>query len=472
MKTLFRFFWLGLAVWLTAEGRSFQAQAAPVTVPPALKKAVKSIDVSVTPAAAARGQTVSWKLTLEMAPGWHTYPTHQSAAGSQDFVNQFEFPNYKDVVFVGRLQEPPSQTHIEGGIVFQSIEGKGTWERPLVVRENAEPGAKEILVPSVLLACDANHCLPPQKVPLQVPLQVKNEQVAVAAQYANEVRQPAGQPTASPGGTPAQPAASTAQQAPAAEDQAPQTASAYQASLVPILQNLVHQQIPSTGLWAFLLAGVFWGAVTLVTPCVFPMIPITVSYFLHHSEKEHHRPLTMALVYCSTIVVVLTIAAVGLLSFFQWLSRNSLMNFALGILFLGFALSLFGMYDLELPSGLARFTSAREGKGGLAGTVFMALTFTIVSFACVAPFLGGFGGAATSSNLTLVDRVLGGLVFSATFASPFFVLALFPSLLKKVPRSGSWLNSVKVVMGFLELAAALNFFRAGELVFTDGQPVF
>src|SRR5262249_21613726 len=140
------------------------------------------------------------------------------------------------------------------------------------------------------------------------------------------------------------------------------------------------------------------------------------------------------------------------------------MNFALGALFIFFALSLFGMYDIELPSFLTRFTSEREGKGGLLGVMFMALTFTIVSFACVAPFLGGFGGTAAGSGITWTHRVLGGLAFSVTFAAPFFVLALFPNLLKQMPKRGSWLNSFKVVMGFLELAAALKFFRAGELV--------
>jgi thiol:disulfide interchange protein DsbD len=179
----------------------------------------------------------------------------------------------------------------------------------------------------------------------------------------------------------------------------------------------------------------------------------------------------MALVYCATIVLVLTVAAVVLLSFFRQLSVNPIMNFALGALFVFFALSLFGMYEIELPASLARFTSAREGKGGLVGTMFMALTFTIVSFACVAPFLGGFGGTAATQGLPWYALVLGGLAFSVTFASPFFVLALFPSLLKKLPRSGSWLNSVKVVMGFLELAAALKFLRTGELVLSN-QPSF
>src|SRR5262249_22540898 len=105
-----------------------------------------------------------------------------------------------------------------------------------------------------------------------------------------------------------------------------------------------------------------------------------------------------------------------------------------------------------------------ESKGGLIGTFFMALTFTIISFACVAPFLGGFGGTTATEQRPLWHSILGGLAFSVTFASPFFILALFPTLLKALPKSGAWLNSVKVVMGFLELAAAFKFFRAGELV--------
>src|SRR5205823_8187884 len=102
----------------------------------------------------------------------------------------------------------------------------------------------------------------------------------------------------------------------------------------------------------------------------------------------------------------------------------------------------------------------------------MALTFTIISFACVAPFLGGFGGTAASANLGFTKMLLGGLAFAVTFASPFTVLALFPALLKKMPKSGTWLNSVKVVMGFLELAAALAFFRAGERVLSSETTFF
>src|SRR5918912_1891257 len=101
----------------------------------------------------------------------------------------------------------------------------------------------------------------------------------------------------------------------------------------------------------------------------------------------------------------------------------------------------------------------------------MALTFTIVSFTCVAPFLGGFAGISASGQFRWYEMLLGAFAFSAAFAAPFFLLALFPSLLRKLPKSGGWLNSVKVVMGVLDLAAALKFFRAGELIYQQ-QPTF
>jgi thiol:disulfide interchange protein DsbD len=125
------------------------------------------------------------------------------------------------------------------------------------------------------------------------------------------------------------------------------------------------------------------------------------------------------------------------------------------------------MYDIVLPSGLGRLTASGEGRGGLIGVVFMALTFTVISFACVAPVYGGFIAlsASASSAGDWLKLVLGALAFSVTFALPFFLLALFPFLLKALPKSGSWLNTVKVVMGFLELAAAFKFLRAAELNF-------
>jgi thiol:disulfide interchange protein DsbD len=432
---------------------------------------VPKIEATVEPSTAARGQTVTLKLTMELKPGWHTYPTRQVDPEAQSQVNVFEVVDGKDVAAVGGWEDPSgfkaasdSDLNIKE---LRTYEGTVVWTHRLVVRPEATPGKTKVTVKlTQALACDESHCLPPPRGLVREAELTISDAPPVAK-------------SVDPGPPPPSRSTEPSKGGPAGSGNTTPTGSASDyvdadqaAALRWVMAQLETQKAEPTGSLAFILAGIFWGAVSLVTPCVFPMIPITVSFFLKQSEKKEHRPVTMALVYCGTIVAVLTVAAVLLLSVFRYLSTNPWMNIGLGALFVFFALSLFGMYEIELPSGLARFTSSREGKGGLVGTMFMALTFTIVSFACVAPFLGGFSGTAAQQQLSLLDRVLGGLAFAATFAAPFFVLALFPSLLKKLPRSGSWLNSVKVVMGFMELAAALVFFRSSELVLVPTPSLF
>ncbi len=434
--------------------------------------------VSVGPAEARRGETVKLTIHGKLEPGYHTYPTTQPVEKS--LVSKISLDEVAGLKLLGPVTETKPEVVEEEG-VGKVLEYKGefTWTQEIQVLPEAAPGDKTVRVRIKTQVCDAHKCVPATPT-FEGKITVSAAE-PVASRADTTPAAPANSLPPAPQVAPSVPEARSADKPAPAAVAAPisSTPAAYQASLNQIEEQISRDQAQVSaegtaapaGLLAFILSGVFWGAVSLVTPCVFPMIPITVSFFLKQSEKAHYRPVTMALVYCLTIVVVLTVAAAALLSFFRWLSVNPIMNFALGGLFVVFALSLFGMYDLELPSGLARFTSAREGKGGLVGVMFMALTFTIVSFACVAPFLGGFGGTAANSGFGLSHRLLGGLAFAATFASPFFILALFPNLLKQMPRSGSWLNSVKVVMGFLELAAALKFFRAGELIKTS-MPAF
>jgi thiol:disulfide interchange protein len=227
-----------------------------------------------------------------------------------------------------------------------------------------------------------------------------------------------------------------------------------------------------TGLLSFLGQAAFWGLVSLITPCVFPMIPITVSLFLKQSNQSAAGAVKLAVVYCGTITLVLGLSAWLALSAFAKLSVNPVTNVLLAIMMLVFALSLFGWFDIRLPNFLLQGAEAKRKQGGLVGTVFGALAFSIVSFTCVAPFLGGFAGLTTSGEYSQFELVLGGLTFGAAFASPFFVLALFPTLLKKLPRSGGWLDTVKAVMGFLELAAAVKFARTAEKVWLDPPEYF
>jgi thiol:disulfide interchange protein DsbD len=400
-----------------------------------------------------RGEVARLIITGTPKPGYHTYPLTQRAPKQDEaglcFITYQDVPGLKPL---WPVEESPPEFVTEdtgdGHFPYLEFRKPFTWKQDILVQPDAAPGPKKLSFVIKAQVCDEHQCVWGEHT-LSADIEV----------------------TADPPVTPAADLKQRPQTPPPVRVVTPPEPPAA-AGATPTAAAPVAAAPDRSGLWAFILSGIFWGAISLVTPCVFPMIPITVSFFLKQSEKENHRPVAMALVYAATIVTVLTIAAVTLLSLFRALSTHWAMNFGLGALFVFFALSLFGMYEIELPQGLAQFTSSKQGRGGLVGTMFMALTFTIISFACVAPFLGGFGGTANVQQLTLLDRTLGGLAFSLTFASPFFVLALFPTLLKAMPKSGNWLNSVKVVMGFLELAAAIKFFRQGELVFYPTPKLF
>jgi thiol:disulfide interchange protein len=470
-RTFLAFLILGLAIPALADDDPFAPtnKAADSPAPKVAKAATAKknpladrirFDVAVTPQKARPGETV--KLTFKGTPveGYYTYPLTVRTEEQNDVglaTLTVEGPGMKPLFPVAETE--PELVIVEG-LNTPQLEHKKpfTWSQDVLVLPDAKPGTHKLRADLKLQVCNDQNCLP-GGFDFEVPVEVAGEPVPLSADL--QARMKVAPPPVKIWGAEPTPAAPKAEPTKAAPPAAPQAAPATPPSTPK-----------NDGLWAFVLSGVFWGAVSLVTPCVFPMIPITVSFFLKQSEKQNHKALTLATVYSLTIVVVLTIAAVALLSVFRELSIHWAMNFGLGALFIFFALSLFGMYEIELPQGLAQFTSSKEGQGGLVGTMFMALTFTIISFACVAPFLGGFGGTSDAANLTLLHRILGGLAFSVTFASPFFVLALFPALLKKMPKSGSWLNAVKVVMGFLELAAALKFLRQGELVLLPEPVLF
>ena len=225
------------------------------------------------------------------------------------------------------------------------------------------------------------------------------------------------------------------------------------------------------GFFSFVLLAISMGFLALLTPCVFPMIPITVSFFTQQGESRQGKPLKNAIIYTLGIIgtfsilgfiLALTLGASGA----NQLASNPWVNLFIGVLFIYFALSLFGMYEIEVPAKLRQISLKQEGRGGVIGTLFMAVTFTLTSFTCTVQFIGLLLVAASQGQWFW--PMIGMIVFSAAFASPFFFLALFPQYLAKMPKSGGWLNSVKVVMGFLELAAAFKFLSNTDLVWGWG----
>jgi thiol:disulfide interchange protein len=440
---------------------------------------VEKIEGIIEPADAKPGQTVLYKVIVKLKPGYHTYPQTQPEGHVQTFVTRLIPPENSDLIFVETATDPMGGiSHGQGGEKYLAYDNGVEWVYKAVVSPNATAGKKEIAFKTARMTiCDEESCLP-KSVSVVAPLQVIAGSVPVEKQYEEAVTKALGiRATPPPPKKEVVPVATPkTQEKPLVETGAEKFLLRPDGDFAADLKTVQEQLQPfspsyfsntsgsnSSGFWVFIATAISFGFLTLLTPCVFPMVPITVSVFLKQAEKQKTNPLVQALIYATTIVTVLTIAALTVLQTFSSLAVHPVTNVLLGALFVALALSLFGMFELTLPSWIANLSNKQESRGKYLGTIFMAISFTIVSFTCVAPFLGGFSGMTASGNYTFWQLLAGALAFATAFASPFFVLAIFPSLLKKIPKSGDWMNTVKATMGFLELAAALKFFRTAEL---------
>ncbi len=216
--------------------------------------------------------------------------------------------------------------------------------------------------------------------------------------------------------------------------------------------------------------GLLGGLVALFTPCVFPMIPLTVSYFTKDSEKKKSG-LGSAFFYGFSIFLIYVLLSLPF-HLFDALDPNILndistsvwLNILFFLIFLFFAFSFFGYYELELPSSVSQRVSSAEGAGGYLGIFFMALTLAIVSFSCTGPILGSLLAGTLQGSGSAAKLTSGMAGFGVSLGLPFGLFAAFPSLMNKLPKSGGWLNSVKVVLGFIELALAFKFLSNADLV--------
>lgn len=232
-------------------------------------------------------------------------------------------------------------------------------------------------------------------------------------------------------------------------------------------------------LWALIIEAILWGFAMLMTPCVFPMVPMTVSFFMKQSTTAAEGRFK-AFIYGLFIVLLYTVpisVIIGLTwliggnavtaDIFNWLATHWLPNLIFFVVFMLFAASFFGAFEIELPSSLANKSDAKSGGKGLGGIFFMALTLVLVSFSCTGPIVGTVLIKSTQGEFWTPMVTM--LAFSVAFALPFTVLAMFPSLLKKMKgKSGSWLNSVKVVLGFIEVALGFKFLSVADQTYHWG----
>ena len=220
----------------------------------------------------------------------------------------------------------------------------------------------------------------------------------------------------------------------------------------------------------FMILAFLGGLAALLTPCVFPMIPMTVTFFTGRA-KSRAQGIRNALIYGFSIIAIYTLAGTLVAAtqgpeFANWLSTHWVPNVFFFLVFIFFAMAFLGMFELTLPSGLINKVDAQGDKGGLTGIFFMAFTLVLVSFSCTGPIVGSI--LIASAGGEIIQPILGMFAFSLAFAIPFALFAIFPEWLNSLPKSGGWLNSVKVVLGFLELALAFKFLSIADQVYHWG----
>lgn len=312
----------------------------------------------------------------------------------------------------------------------ETYSGDQTFVFQIELAKDAPAGPLELTAQMRYQLCTEKECLPPKKVTATATIEVAPGAPAAA----NSI--PAGLVKFDPSAPPPQPAASSAPPAAAGQAQ---------------------------DLGSFLLLAFGFGLAAIFTPCVFPMIPITMSFFLNSQgggTATRRQALTQAITFCLGIIVLFTAigfglsAALGPFAVVQ-LGSNPWVNGFICLVFFAFGLSLLGAFEITLPVGLLTKLNMASNQGGIFGTLLMGLTFSLASFACIGPFMGTLLAASVGGEK--LQPVLGMLAFSTALSSPFFFLAMFPSFLQKLPRSGGWMSRVKIVLGFLVLAALLKY---------------
>jgi thiol:disulfide interchange protein len=441
------------------------------------------------PAQVKPGQKAKLLITASIESGWHLYSLTQPAGGPRPTLVTLD----ENPVFAldGEVKQPKPKVAFDPNfqINTETFDGTVTFTAPVKVAADAPPGAQKLVAKVRFQVCDEHQCLPPRTKPIEIDVMIAAANAPAALAAASPTAAPKASPSASPSAkaspsasvSPSPSATASASPAPDAAD-SPTAAGATGGdssggpSGLALPQGGTAAQTPARNAAASLqangLLGYIWlalgfGFLALLTPCVFPMIPITVSFFTKREHQTRGQAVKQALVYC--LGIIFTFTGLGLAmtliagpAGINKLAANPWMNLFLTTLFVVFALNLFGLFEIRLPSGLLSKLDARAGSGTMAATLLMGLTFTLTSFTCTAAFVGTVLVAATQGQWFW--SAVGMLAFSTAFALPFFLLAVFPHWLKSLPSSGGWLNSVKVVMGFIELAAAFKFLSNVDLV--------
>jgi thiol:disulfide interchange protein len=388
--------------------------------------------LDLQPATAAPGSKVVARLAAKIEPGWHLYSLTTPAGGPIATTVRI-LDNSAVARF--RVFEPTPKRALDPNfnLETETYEGAPVFLIEIETKKEAVAGPVEVVAEVRYQMCNDRVCLPPVKrraaATLAVDASAKAAAVVIPADYTEA------KPGASTAATPKSPA---------------RTATG-----------------DSQDLALFLLTAFGFGLAAIFTPCVFPMIPITMSYFLNRPSGSRAQSVTQAAIFCAGIVVLfsglglLATAVLGPFGIVQ-IGSNVWVNGFIAAIFLAFGLSLLGAFEITIPSSVLTRLDRVSQQGGTAGTLVMGLTFSLASFACVGPFMGTLLAASVQSGG--MRPLLGMLTFATGLALPFFLLAIFPSYLKRMPKSGGWLARVKVVMGFVILAVMFKYLASIDQV--------
>ena len=403
----------------------------------AFGQSIDPVSWSMEPATGAPGGRVLLKLTAKLAEGWHLYsPTTPKGGPIPTTISLADSP----VIESYKLFEPRPERKADPnfGIDTETFAGDVVFVFEVLLKKDAPVGPVELTANTRYQACNEKECRPPKKKPAVATLTVASGAPAAGAVPTDLIEVPL-KAVAAPG-----------------------------ASAAVALDAPVKAAVPKEeDLLPFLLTALGFGLASIFTPCVFPMIPITMSYFLKRDSASRSDGLIQAGIFCGGIIVLfclLGFAATAIAGPFGvvQLSSSVWVNAFISTLFFVFGLSLLGAFEITLPSGLLTKLDSASRQGGTLGTLLMGLTFSLTSFACVGPFVGTL--LAGSIQQKGARPMLGMAFFAIGLAAPFFLLAVFPGYLKKLPRSGGWLARVKIVMGFIIIAAMFKYLSNIDLV--------
>lgn len=422
-----------------------------------MKRIVLSIVAALcTIAALAQTPTVKWSYTVgkatedsyrvlftaNIARGFHSYSTKDEYSPTEILDAEV-----KGGELAGALQEIGTPKDIDGSLAYE-----GSMQIAQNIRLTSDTAVYSGTIFSN--ACNVGNCKPEY---YDFEITITKDSKAVAT------------PAKADKGNAAAPAASLSTQ-----DTDSDTGIA-----APAQSNDSSSQQEKSSIWSLILEAVLWGFAMLLTPCVFPMVPMTVSFFIKGSGtpaqgrfKASMYGLFIVLLYTVPIsVIILLTRIIGgdavTADIFNWLATHWLPNIIFFLVFMVFAASFFGAFEITLPSKWTNAADKNSDKGGLGGIFFLALTLVLVSFSCTGPIVGTVLIKSTQGEFWAPMVTM--LAFSIAFALPFTLLAFFPSLIKKVKKSGgNWLGSVKVVLGFIELALGLKFLSTADQTYHWG----